>query len=181
MNHMKRIGISATVMGAALALAFGQPAAGQGAGSALQGHDTNAPVDVAADRLEVQDRADRAILSGNVKVRQGSLELDTARLTVAYSQAGGVEIQRLDASGGVTMRSPSETARADFAVYDLENRIITMLGDVSLLRGQSRVQGGRLTIDLESGRAVRDGGGPPGTTNQGGRVTGTLTVPQRRG
>ena len=37
----------------------------------VKGHDTDAPVDVAADRIEVQDRADRAIFSGNVQVRQG--------------------------------------------------------------------------------------------------------------
>ena len=32
----------------------------------LKGHNSNAPVDVSADRIEVQDRADRAIFSGNV-------------------------------------------------------------------------------------------------------------------
>jgi lipopolysaccharide export system protein LptA len=52
--------------------------------SALGGHNTNAPVDVASDRIEVQDRADRAVFSGNVHVTQADLTLDTARLTVAY-------------------------------------------------------------------------------------------------
>ena len=71
---------------AAFGLGALQPALGQGgAGSALKGLDTNAPVDVAADRIEVQDRADRAILSGNVVVRQGELTLTAPRLTIAYS------------------------------------------------------------------------------------------------
>jgi lipopolysaccharide export system protein LptA len=159
------------------------PALGQGATSALQGHNTNAPVDVAADRIEVQDRADRAIFSGNVVVKQADLTLNAARLTVAYSNAGGIQIQRLDASGGVTVHSPSETARGQFAIYDLDNRLITMLGAVTLVRGESRVSGGRLVLDLNSGRAVMDGNaggtGPAGTTSNGGRVTGTFTVPQR--
>ena len=51
--------------------------------SALKGHNSNAPVDVSADRIEVQDRADRAIFAGNVHLRQEELTLDTARLTVA--------------------------------------------------------------------------------------------------
>ena len=38
--------------------------------SALKGHNSNAPVDVSADRIEVQDRADRALFAGNVHVRQ---------------------------------------------------------------------------------------------------------------
>ena len=161
-----------------------QPALGQGgAGSSLKGHDTDAPVDVAADRIEVQDRADRAIFSGNVEVRQGSLRLSTARLTVAYSDTGGIEIRRLEASGGVVLRSPSETARSQFAIYDLDRRLVTMIGGVSLDRGPSHVEGGRLVLDLDSGRAVMDGGTPgaPGTqTDSAGRVTGRFTVPQRR-
>lgn len=157
------------------------PVTGQGAGSALKGHDTDAPVDVAADRIEVQDRADRAIFSGNVDVRQGNLRLSSSRLTVAYSNSGGIEIRRLEASGGVTLRSPSETARSQFAIYDLDRRLVTMIGGVTLTRGASNVQGARLVLDLDSGRAVMDGGvpGAPGTRENGGRVTGRFTVPRR--
>jgi lipopolysaccharide export system protein LptA len=169
----------------ALTVVAAGPAVSQGATSALRGHNTDAPVDVAADRIEVQDRADRAVFSGNVVARQANLTLNAARVTVAYSDAGGIQIQRIDASGGVTVRSPSETARGQFAIYDLNNRLITMLGGVTLTRGESQVRGGRLVLDLDTGRAVMDGGGPaapsaPGTTtNQSGRVTGTFTVPQR--
>jgi lipopolysaccharide export system protein LptA len=147
--------------------------------SALKGHNSDAPVDVAADRIEVQDRADRAVFSGNVVVRQADLTLNAARLTVAYANTGGIQIQRLDASGGVTVTSPSETARGQFAIYDLNRRIITMIGNVTLVRGANHVNGARLVLDLDSGQAVMDGGGPPGTTNQGGRVTGTFTVPKK--
>lgn len=148
--------------------------------SALKGHNSNAPVDVAADRIEVQDRADRAVFSGNVIVRQAELTLSAPRLTVAYSSAGGIEIERIDAAGGVTVRSPSETARGQYAIYDIDSRLITVIGGVQLIRGDSRVNGGRLVIDLRTGRAVIDGGAPAGVNQQGGRVTGTFTVPQRR-
>jgi lipopolysaccharide export system protein LptA len=155
------------------------PAYGQ-AVSALKGHDSNAPVDVAADRIELQDRSDRAVLSGNVNVQQGDLNLKAQRLTVAYTRSGSTQIQRLDASGGVTVRSPSETARGEFAIYDLNRRLITMLGGVVLTRGGSEVRGGRLVIDLNTGRATVDGSAVGGASSgQGGRVTGRFTVPQR--
>ena len=174
---------TATLMLALAAAAAAIPAHGQ-AVSALKGHDSNAPVDVEADRIEVQDRADRAIFSGNVRAKQGDLSLASARLTVAYAGgAGGTQIQRLDASGGVTVRSPSETATGQFAIYDLNKRLITMIGGVTLVRGPSRVNGGRLVIDLNTGRATVDGSavaGAAGTTSgAGGRVTGRFTVPQR--
>jgi lipopolysaccharide export system protein LptA len=183
---MKRFAIPVAAAMTVSLMAGGSPAIGQEATSALRGHNTNAPVDVAADRIEVQDRADRAVFSGNVQVRQGNLTLNAPRLTVAYSDRGGIQIQRLDASGGVTVRSPSETARGQYAIYDTGNRLITLLGGVVLTRGESQVRGGRLVLDLDSGRAVMDGGGraagaPAGTTTTtGGRVTGTFTVPQKR-
>jgi lipopolysaccharide export system protein LptA len=146
--------------------------------SALKGHNSNAPVDVSADRIEVQDRADRAIFAGNVHVTQAELTLDTQRLTVAYSSAGSIQIQRLDASGGVVVKSPSETARGDFGVYDLDRKLITLVGNVQLNRGGSQIIGSRLVIDLNSGRAVIDGG-PAGVAQSGGRVKGHFTVPKR--
>jgi lipopolysaccharide export system protein LptA len=175
MSRMLRPIAIACALAAASVGAFAQA---QDPVSALRGHDSDAPIDVTADRIEVQDRADRAIFAGNVHVRQASLTLDTDRLTVAYSSAGGIEIQRLDASGGVVVRSPSETARGDFGIYDLDRKLITLVGDVVLTRGGSQVMGSRLLIDLDSGRAVIDGG-PPGVGQSGGRVTGRFTVPQR--
>jgi lipopolysaccharide export system protein LptA len=147
--------------------------------SALKGHNSNAPVDVTAERIEVQDRADRAIFAGNVHVTQAELTLDTPRLTVAYSGGANVQIRRLDAAGGVVVKSPSETARGDFGIYDLDRKLITLIGNVQLNRQNDRVSGARLVIDLESGRAVVDGG-PPGVNQSGGRVTGHFTVPQRQ-
>ena len=154
-------------------LAAVAPASGQQSGRS--GFNSNAPVDVEADRIEVQDRADRAIFSGNVIARQGNMTMSAARLTVAYTDTRGVDVQRLEASGGVTLRTPSETARSSFALYDVNRRIVTMTGGVQLTQGQNRVQGGRLVLDLNSHRAVMDGGG------SNGRVSGRFTVPQRQG
>jgi lipopolysaccharide export system protein LptA len=170
------------VLAAALFAGF-SAASGQvgGAGSGLRNHDTNAPVDVAADRIEIDDRANRAIVSGNVDVRQARLRLQAARVTVAYADQNQ-EIKRIDASGGVVLTSPGETIRGNIAIYDLDARIITLLGGVSLRNADGNVQGGRLVYDLNAGRAVMDGGvpGAPGTsTSPNGRVTGRFTVPQR--
>ena len=174
MMAMRRIALfsAAALFGAAALAQDGDPV------SALKGHNTDAPVDVAAERLEVQDRADRAIFSGNVKVRQAELTLDAQRVTVAYSSGGGVQIDRIEAAGGVLVKSPSETASGSFGIYDTNAKLITLIGDVQLQRGANRVSGARLVIDLRSGRAVIDGG-PPGTGRSGGRVTGHFTVPQR--
>jgi lipopolysaccharide export system protein LptA len=167
-----------------LALIFAAPALAQGF-SALKGHDSNAPIDISSDHIEVQDRADRAIWVGNVHVVQGDMTMDAARMTVAYTHAttpgADPQIQRIDASGGVTVVSPSERAKGNFGIYDLNRRLITLIGGVTLTRGTNVVNGARLVIDMNSGRAAVDGNavGGPTTAASGGRVTGHFTVPKR--
>jgi lipopolysaccharide export system protein LptA len=163
------------------------PALSQQAGSAPRGKaGSNAPVDVGADRIEVQDRANRAILTGNVVATQGNMTMNSARLTVIYANGpagaggGGTQIQRLEASGGVRLRTPTETARSQFAIYDVPRRLVTMIGGVNLDQGANHVQGGRLVLDLDTHRAVVDGGAA-GSRSPGGRVTGHFTVPPRQG
>ena len=175
MKVMKRSLLIVAGLGTVL---FGSMAYAQGATSALKGHDADADIDVSAERIEAQDRADRAIFSGSVRVRQGALTLDTQRLTVNYTTTGGLDIKRLDASGGVVVRSPTETAKGNFGIYDTDRKLITLIGAVQLDRGGSRINGQRLTIDLASGRAVVDGG-QAGIGQSGGRVTGHFTVPKR--
>ena len=155
---------------------------------------SNAPVDVGADRIEVQDRANRAILTGNVVATQGNLTMNSPRLTVIYNSrpsapapaagaaptTSGTQIQRLEASGGVRLHTPTETARSEFAIYDVPRRLVTMIGAVNLDQGANHVQGGRLVLDLDTHRAVVDGGAA-GSQSRGGRVTGHFTVPPRQG
>ena len=82
----------------------------------ISGHNSDAPVNYAADRIELQDRQNRVVLSGNVDIKQAGLNLRAARTTVAYSDAGSLKIQRIDATGGVNVSRGSETARGDVAL-----------------------------------------------------------------
>jgi lipopolysaccharide export system protein LptA len=175
------------------AIAFALPLAlTASAASAQTRHNSNAPIDIGADRMELQDRANRALLSGNVRISQAEMTLNAARVTVTYTGQiadGSPEVSRLDAAGGVTVTRPEQSARAQYAVYDLNRRVITMVGGVTLRQGTNNVSGGRLTIDLDTGRATIDGSGvrgagapgQPGVQTQGGRVTGRFSVPKRNG
>lgn len=154
---------------------------------ALANHNSAAPVDFDAGSIEVQDRADRVVLEGNVRVTQAGMTLTAARMTVAYSRQGGTEVNRLDATGGVVVTKGDERASGNVAIYDLDRRLITMVGNVQLTQRGNNLRGGRMVIDLNSGRATVDGRGaargPDGNPiagGTGGRVTGTFTVPERK-
>lgn len=149
-------------------------------GSALKGHDTRAPIDIDAARIEVRDRDNQAIFSGDVRVDQGSMTLNAATMRVYYERAGGgnLAITRLDAAGGVRLTSPSERASARFGIYDVETRQLTFVGGVVLNRGDSVLRGERLIIDLTNGRSTLDGSASG--TGAGARVTGRFVVPARK-
>ncbi|UIP07466.1 LptA/OstA family protein [Erythrobacter sp. SDW2] len=150
------------------------------------GHNSRAPVDFDAGRLEVRDRENRVILSGSVIVNQAGLTVRSDRMVVNYDDSGALDVTRITATGGVVVTRGSDRASGGTAVYDLNSRIITMAGNVQLSRGGDRLSGGRLVINLDSGVASIDGrasgattpDGGPVTTEQGGRVRGTFSVPQ---
>lgn len=165
----------------AAVIAGAQQLSAQGIGA----HNSNAPVNYAADRIELQDKQNRVVLSGNVDITQDDLNLRAARTTVAYTDAGNVKIQRIDATGGVVVTRGNERASGAVAVYDFNSRIITMVGNVALRRGSDTLNGGRLVIDLNTGISSVDGhaggsaAGGVGEQGRGGRVSGTFAVPKK--
>lgn len=150
---------------------------------AIAKHDSRAPVDYAADRIELQDRQNRVVLAGNVVISQAGLTVRSARTLVNYSDGDELGIQRITATGGVTVTRGNESARGEVAVYDFGRRIITMTGNVRLNRGGDTLNGARLVIDLASGISSVDGRAtgtatPGDPASEKGRVSGRFTVPQ---
>lgn len=153
---------------------------------AIAAHNSKAPVNYAADRIELQDRQNRVVLSGNVDISQADLTMRASRTTVAYTDAGSLQIQRIDATGGVVVTRGNERATGDVAVYDFNAKIITMAGNVALRRGTDTLNGGRLVIDLNTGISNIDGR-PSGSASRpgglesksgNGRVSGIFAAPK---
>lgn len=160
--------------GGVAALSFGSVAGAQN----IAGFNTNQPVSFSADRIELQDRQNRVVLSGGVQISQGDLRLSAERTTISYTDAGTLEIQRLDATGNVVVTRGTERASGAAGVYDFNRKIIVLSGGVNLRRGTDSLSGGRLTIDLNTGLSSVDGSGGGSGTNGDGRVSGTFAVPQ---
>lgn len=154
-----RGGRLAAALGAAL-LAAG--AAAQPAGSPFGGfqHDATQPIEITADALEVRQAESVAIFTGAVVAGQGALRLTAERLSAWYAAAetGGGDIDRIRAEGGVFLSSGGETARGDWAEYDVSGGRVTMGGGVVLTQGENAIRGETLSIDLVSGQGRIEGG-----------------------
>lgn len=149
-------------------------------------HDSNAPIDFSADQGELQDKSGRGILTGHVVIHQGEMTLTADRVTLTYTGKvtdGAPELARVDATGSVTVTRPDQKARSRYGVYDVKGHKVIMLGGVTLDQGANTVNGNRLTINLDTNRAVMDGSGVSGgagaTTGGNGRISGRFSVPKR--
>ncbi len=151
--------------------------------SALKGLDTSGPIDVDAARIQVDDASNQAVFSGAVVIRQGKLTLNADTVKVLYVRKDdNPEIQRLDARGNVVLISPTERATGNTGVYDVNSKIITLVGNVTLDRGGSNLKGQRLVLNLVSGQSSfdgRSGGTAAAAGPTPGRVSGRFLVPER--
>lgn len=130
------------------------------------GTDNEAPIEIEADALEVQDRQNVAVFTGNVTVTQEDAALQTARLTVHYAEDPQAEpdedapatpqnqrISRLEAQGKVLITADGQSATGESGTIDFDGRTLSLRGNVTLSQSGNVVTGDTLTVDLNTGIA----------------------------
>lgn len=118
--------------------------------------DPQAPVEVSADNLSVDQDSGTAVFSGNVVIGQGNLRLSAGSVRVVYAEATG-DIAQLIASGGVTFVTDTEAAEASAADYNLTTGMLVLSGEVLLTQGASALSAEKMTINLNTGNAEMSG------------------------
>jgi lipopolysaccharide export system protein LptA len=130
----------------------------QGAQVAFGGmqQDTSAPVEVSADQLSVNQSDGTALYTGNVVIGQGEMRLAAPRVLVVYGEAAG-RIERLEATGGVTLVNGPDAAEAERADYNIDVGTVVMSGNVLLTQGDNALTSQEMTVNLEDGTAQMSG------------------------
>jgi lipopolysaccharide export system protein LptA len=159
---------------------WGDPLGAQGVTDAFNlSMDSDKPVKIEADELEVSDADKTAVFKGNVVVKQGPTTMRTTELKVHYTgegtatqDASGQRVSRLEATGRVVVESQGQKATGDWAVFEMATQEVTLGGSVVLSQGKNVLRGTRLVVNLETGKSslVSEAGG------SGGRVQG-LFIP----
>jgi lipopolysaccharide export system protein LptA len=173
---VSRLALLLALLLLALPLLVGLPAMPTGAQSTKDMLDSDQPIEINADSLEVQQNQRLAVFRGNVDATQGRIKLRADELRVHYADAeqgaAGVSgsIRRIDAVGNVLIWSPTETAQGDLGVYEVARKVITLTGQVVLTRGQNVLRGQRLVMNTATGVSTIDAGG--------GRVKGLFVPPK---
>ena len=193
-----------------LGLMLALPVTGRAQGIDLSG---GGPVDVTAtDGIEWRQTEQVIIARGNARASRDSVTVNSDRLLARYRPANGApsqparptpapsegpaggnsEIWRLEAEGSVTIKTPTDTARGDRAVYDMDQAVLVLTGrDLSLAtptqlltardsleywstRRMAVARGNAVAVDSQEGRRIGadtlvsyllpEGATPPATT-----------------
>lgn len=132
------------------------------------GGESDEPIEIESDELEVRDQEGLAIFIGNVVVVQGESRMKTAQLTVHYDTenqgteepapaaqgpGGSQQISKLVATGGVVVTTKEQTATGNTGTVDMKTNMLELDGDVTLTQGQNVVNGNKLIVNLDTGHA----------------------------
>ncbi|WP_110650280.1 lipopolysaccharide transport periplasmic protein LptA [Salinicola peritrichatus] len=146
--------------------------------------DASAPIEIAADQFELDDRQGTAVYTGNVDMQQGSMKLKAARVDIQRGNNG--EVNQVTAKGGGGERAYLEQKPApdeaivkgwgNTVVYHAAERRVELVGHAELHQAGDTFDGAYVEYYLES-RRINARSSTDGTGD--GRVRMTLTPRQQ--
>lgn len=134
--------------------------------------DPDAPVNVEADELTVNELQKTVQFLGDVRAVQGGFSIRTSKLIAHYTggaslldpaggdketsgEPPGTQLTRISAREKVLVSSSGgQSATGDWAEFDVAGNTVTLGGDVVITQGKNIVRGTRLKIDMTTGNSV---------------------------
>lgn len=163
---------------AALLVAAVSPASAQ---LALGGSNSNAPIDLTADELEVTNAQCLAVWRGSAEALQADSRLRADVLKI-YSRMGPPKadgngpscgaVDKIEAVGNVYYVTPQQRIRGDNATYAKASDLMVVTGDVVAVQGKNVLRGARMEIRVKTGEAQMQTGVKG--KNKPGRVRGVF-------
>jgi lipopolysaccharide export system protein LptA len=162
--------------------------------NAFQGfsRDTDQPVSIEADSLEIHDKDRYAVFLGNVVVKQGDSVMRSRELKVHYegsmrgsqkdqpaekekaaesakSRSGQTlgndaaqRIRRIEATGGVIVTNKDQKATGDLGAFDMRTNLATISGNVVISQGPNVMRAEKLVVDMKTGFSKMEAGSKDG-------------------
>ena len=126
------------------------------------------PVKITADSFVIDQGSDKATFTGAVVITRGSMTMWADKAVVNYGNGGEADIDGLDATGNVRIKTTGQEATGNRAVFTPDNSTVRLSGNVRVKNATGTMSGPELTINLSSNTSTFKG-------SEGGRVTGIFT------
>ncbi len=125
-------------------------------------NQTDEQIQIVADKLITNNAEKFAEFVGDVRASQGNLVITSELLRIYYKdnadrneeQTGSQElIKRVVASGNVVVSSEKYKAETDRVEYDLDTRVLVLIGENSTVTsGKNILTGSKITVNRKNGQ-----------------------------
>ncbi len=112
-------------------------------------------VHLAADKLDIDIEAKRAVLTGHVRLERGSVTVRAPMVEVRYDELPNVTWAK--ATGGVVAEVKGVRAEAPEVELDLAKQTLSLRGGVRVARGAGWISAASATIDLLNAKVSLSG------------------------
>ena len=119
-------------------------------------NDRSAPISFSSDGLSFNQETGTSELKGSVSLVQGDTVLSSDYAEISFNVDTN-ELARFYASGNVVLKSGSDIARGNEAIYNFIKGELTFLGDVQFSQSGSTVKAEKAVINTETGSASMTG------------------------
>jgi lipopolysaccharide export system protein LptA len=130
--------------------------------------------DIEADKLDVYKTKGEAFFQGNVVATKPDMTIKSSTMRIYYNNATK-QLKQMVAEGKVSIKmkdpekGPDRNATCKQAIYQYEEKKIVLIGDVVIIRGQDKISGQKVILDIEGDRQQVESS--PGTRV---KITGNL-------
>jgi len=115
-------------------------------------------VEVEADKLDVYKNKGEAFFQGNVWATKGDMLLKSNTLRLFYNN----QTKKMDqfvAEGNVSIHWLDRDATCNKAIFQNEQRKVILMGNVVIVRGEERLTGQKVVMDMATDHQVVEGRG----------------------
>ena len=117
---------------------------------------SKAPIDISANRLDIDQKKGQAIFKGAVVARQEKMTLQADTVTILFSEKEN-EVKEIIASGSVTIDLGKKRATCKTAhFYTADNKVI-LTGKPLLKEGKNVIEGEKIIFFLNEERSIVEG------------------------
>lgn len=110
------------------------------------------PVEIHADRMEVNLATKKLVFLGHVIAKQGKRTIYADRMDVNYTQDG--KVTRLEAKGNVKVNMGDSFATSDQLILDNVKQIIYLNGRPRLVQGEQIIVGEKMVYEMVPERLI---------------------------
>ncbi len=116
--------------------------------------DSDKPIAVEADSLEVRDEDNISIYQGNVSLKQGSLELDSDRLVIHFSDERDLELMEMNGTPARFRQLDNEReemlGEARQINYTESETLLELIGDAHFIHAGDLIESELIRINTDT-------------------------------